>query len=193
MQGYKRRRYLVDGGTFQYGFLLPFLVSWLLATAVATTVFNWLVRREIENLLWRAHVTLHTTDQVIGKIFFHTVMLTLLLLLLLVALSCWWVKRKSSGVATRMVNDLRAVAAGDFSQRIRLRRKDAFQDVAAALNDFLEGQVVRYREARDGLGEIRTDLGRLRLAAARGAVPAGDLEQLQGKVQRLRRAMAPEK
>ncbi|MFA7384371.1 MAG: hypothetical protein WC001_13075 [Desulfurivibrionaceae bacterium] len=190
IQGYKRRQYIIDRGTFQYKFLLPFILSWFLATAISTYVFNLMVQQEIEALIWKAHVTVQTTDEVIGQLFFYTTVITLLLVLLFLNLSCWWVKRKTNGVALRMVNDLNMVAGGDFSQRIRLRKQDAFQDVAEALNGFLEEKAARYRAMRSSLAEIQAELGNIRLADARGTLPGRELEQLRGKVALLGRGEA---
>lgn len=182
MQGYKRRQYIIDKGTFQYNFLFPFVFSWFLATAISTYIFNLMVQNEIEALLWKAHVTVQTTDEVIGKVFFYTTFITLLLILVFLNISCFLARKKINGVAIRMVNDLNMVAAGDFSQRIRLRRKDAFQDVAESLNGFLEGKAIRYNFLRDGLAEIQADLGNVRLAEARGPLPGQELERLRDKV-----------
>lgn len=182
IQGYKRRQYIIDRGTFQYKFLLPFILSWFLATAISTYVFNLMVQQEIEALIWKAHVTVQTTDEVIGKLFLYTTVITLLLVLLFLNISCWWVKRKTNGVALRMVNDLNMVAGGDFSQRIRLRKQDAFQDVAEALNGFLEEKAARYRAIRSSLAEIQAELGNIRLAEARGALSERELEQFRGRV-----------
>lgn len=190
MKKYKRKQYLMDKGAFQYGFLLPFVVSWFLATLIATFLFNWLVRHEIEKLLWKAHVTVHTTDEIIGAIFIYTVAVTLVLVLAFVHISCLLVRKKANGVALRMVNDLGLVAAGDFATRVRLRRKDAFRDVAASLNDFLEEKATRYRSLRIALAELQADLGNIRLAEARGALPAQELERLRGRAAMLGRGLA---
>ncbi|MBW6520659.1 MAG: hypothetical protein K0A99_06555 [Desulfoarculaceae bacterium] len=190
MKSYKRRQYLVDKGTFQYKFLLPFVLSWFLATAISTVVFNLLVQKEIEELIWKAHVTVQTTDDIIGKIFFYTTGISVLLVLVFLSLSCLLVRKKSNTLAIRMVNDLNKVAAGDFSQRVRLHKKDAFQDVAAALNGFLEEKATQYRSMRGALAEIQADLGNIRLAEARGALPLQDLERLRGRVALLSQGIA---
>lgn len=191
MKKYKRRQYLMDKGAFQYRFLLPFVISWLLATISATALFNWLVRQEIDKLLWKAHVTVQTTDQVIGSVFIYSILASLVLVLFFVSLSCLLVRRKTNGAALRMVNDLRQVVAGDFAIRVRLRRKDPFQDVAASLNGFIEERAIRYRNLRDDLAALQTDLRAMRLVEARGGLPLQDLQRFRGKVAMLRQGLAP--
>jgi|GEM_PF-3406903 len=182
MKSYKRRQYLIDKGTFQYRFLLPFIISWFLATVISTALFNWLVRKEIEKLLWKAHVTVQTTDQVIGGIFIYTIAVTLSLVMVFVYVSCRLVGKKTNGVALRMVHDLRQVAGGDFAKRITLRKKDPFQDVAASLNDFLAEKAERYALLRKSIGEISAELRDIRMAHAAGSLQLQNLECLKGKV-----------
>jgi len=182
MKSYKRKQYLVDKGTFQYRFVRPFVISWFLAASFSTAFFNWLVGKEIESLLWKAHVTVQTTDQVIGVIFIYTIAVTLILVLAFVYISCRLVGKKTNGVAWRMVKDLRQVADGDFSQRIALRERDHFQEVAASLNDFLAEKAERYALLKKSIDEISLELRELRMAHAAGSLELRDLERLRGKV-----------
>jgi len=117
-------------------------------------------------------------SMVVSLVFF---IITLLLVLAFLNISCFLVRKKNNGVAICMVNDLNMVASGDFSQRIRLRKKDLFQDVADSLNGFLEKKATRYRSMRGAMAEIQADLGNIRLAEARGALPVQELERLRDK------------
>lgn len=180
----------MDKGTFQYKFLFPFVLSWFLATAISTYVFNLLVQNEIEDLIWKAHITVQTTDEIIGKIFFYTTGISVLLILVSLSISSFLVRKKSNILVLRMVNDMNKVAAGDFSQRVRLHKKDAFQDVADALNGFLAEKATQYRSMRRALAEIQADLVSIRLAEARGVLPVQDLERLRVRVALLGRGLA---
>ena len=185
-----RRQYIVDKGVFQFRFLLPFLLSWLTAAATSTIFFNLMVQREIEKLLWKAHVTIDTTDQIIGQLFIYTIGLTSLVLLVLLALSCWFIRAISNGVAIRMVKDLNAVAAGDFSKHIRLRKKDEFQEVAAALNDFIEERRLIYQALSTNVRQLHDRINRIKLAEAKKQLTGDDLEQLRESVRQLRSELA---
>ena len=184
-----RRQYIVDKGKFQGKFLIPFVLSWFLAAALSTVFFNYMVHREIDKLLWRAHVTIDTTDQIIGQIFLYTVAVTFVLLFILLAGSCWFIRQKSNGVAIRMVKDLDMVAKGDFSKIIWLRKKDEFKEVAAALNQFIEDRRMGYQQLQNGLNLLGNRVYSSELAAARKQLTSEDLQQLGNIVRDLRQQM----
>jgi len=186
MKKFLRRKYIVDKGVFQTKFLLPFVGSWFLAAAVATVFFNYMVQRKIEKLLWKAHVTVATTDQIIGQIFFYTIGITSVLLFLLLALSCWFTRQKSNGVTIRMVKDLDAVAKGDFSKRIWLRKKDVFQEVATVLNGFIADKQSEYKRLIAGLEPLQATITHAPLAEAKQQLTATKLEQIKAILQGLR-------
>ncbi|NOX25003.1 MAG: hypothetical protein GXP59_02595, partial [Deltaproteobacteria bacterium] len=168
MAKFTRKQYIVDKGVFQTRFLLPFVVSWFVAVSINVWLFNLLVKREINNIIWHAHITVDTTDQIIGRAFGLTIAVTFVLILVLLNLSCFLVKKKSNGVVLRMVKDLRAVAGGNFSRRIWLRKKDSFRDVAARLNDYLDDKAARYARLKKSARRISDDLHKVQIAAAKG-------------------------
>ena len=181
-----RRQYIVDKGVFQFRFLLPFLLSWLMAAATSTIFFNLMVHREIEKLLWKAHVTIDTTDQIIGQLFIYTIGLTSLVLFGLLALSCWFIRTISNGVAIRMVKDLEMVTAGDFSKQVWLRKRDEFQEVAVALNEFIDERRLVYQVVKKGVVQLQNNINQAELAEAKGQLTGDKLEKLRNLVRDLR-------
>ncbi|MCK5192202.1 MAG: hypothetical protein KAQ71_00230 [Desulfobulbaceae bacterium] len=186
MKQFKRKQYIVDKGIFQYKFLLPFAISWLLATIISTSIFNVMVQAEIEDLLWKAHVTVQTTDEIIGEIFIYTISATLFLVFAFLNVACFYLKKKNNGVVIRMVNDLQMVATGDFSKRIMLRKKDAFQDVATSLNSFLEEKAERFTRLKTSTRDINAELRKIQIACANGSLQRYEIKQLNEKVSLLR-------
>ncbi|MBD1400686.1 methyl-accepting chemotaxis protein [Pelovirga terrestris] len=184
-----RRQYIVDKGTFQGKFLIPFMLSWFLAAGLSTVFFNYMVHREIDKLLWRAHVTIDTTDQIIGQIFLYTVGLTFALIVILVAGSCWFIRQKSNGVAIRLVKDLEMVATGDFSKQIWLRKNDEFKEVAAALNDFIAEKRATYQQLHSGLNQLVSRVYNAELATARRQLTNEDLKLLTELAGKLRQQL----
>lgn len=183
---FKRKQYIVDRGAYQARFLLPFVASWLLATVASVVFFNLLAENEIEALLWSAHVSVESTDQVIGKVFVYSIVFTSLLICIFLTISCWYVRRKTTGVAIRLVKDLRMVADGDFSKRIWLRKNDQFQDVAAAINDFIGARGEHYRGLQEDFTRLNETLQRLRLAQAKHELQSTDLAVLKEQIRVLR-------
>lgn len=186
MKKFVRRKYIVGKGVFQTKFMLPFVGSWFLAATIATAFFNYMVQREVEELLWKAHVTVATTDQIIGQIFFYTIGITSALLFVLLACSCWFVRQKSNGVTIRMVKDLDAVAKGDFSKQIWLRKNDDFKEVATALNGFIADKQSRYKSLLDGLAQLQDGIITAQLAEAKQQLTSIELEQIKEIVHGLR-------
>ncbi len=182
MTKFTRKQYIVDKGGFQARFLLPFVVSWFVATSINVWLFNFLVQREINDIIWHAHITVDTTDQIIGRAFGLTIAVTFVFILVLLNLSCFLVKRKSNGVVLRMVKDLRVAAGGNFSRRIWLRKNDSFQDVAARLNDYLANRAARYVCLKQTAVLLDDDLRRVQIVAAKGNLTGQDVEGLKEQI-----------
>lgn len=189
----KRKKYIVDRGVFQYRIAMPFVIAWLFASVGSTAMFVYLVGNEIENLLWTVHVDMQVVSEIIGRLFTYTLIATFIVVLVLFRISCIYVRRKILGPVVRIVNDLKAVAGGDLSARIVLRKKDEFRDVAAVLNDFIKEKHDRVIQQRNLMNDIDGELQRISLSSAKGGLAAEDLANLKNMISTARTACAPAK
>lgn len=189
----KRKKYIVDRGVFQYRIAMPFVIVWLFASVGSTAMFVYLVLGEIENLLWTAHVDMQVVSEIIGRLFTYTLTATFIVVLVLFRISCIYIRRKILGPVVRMVNGLKAVAGGDLSTRIFLRKKDEFRDVAAVLNDFIRAKHDRIIQQKNLMNDIDGELQRIIISSARGGLAAEDLENLKNMISVARTACAATK
>lgn len=190
MLAIKRKKYIVDQGVFQYRIAMPFIIVWLLASVGSTAMFVYLVQGEIENLLWTAHVDVQVVGEIIGRLFTYTLAATFVVVLILFRISCIYIRRKMLGPVVRMVNDLKAVASGDLSARIILRKKDEFKDVAAVLNDFIKEKHDKVIQQRHLMNDIDDELQRVSLSSARGGLVIEDIANLKNMISTARTACA---
>lgn len=190
MLAIKRKKYIVDRGVFQYRIAMPFIIVWLLASVGSTAMFVYLVQGEIENLLWTAHVDVQVVGEIIGRLFTYTLAATFVVVLVLFRISCIYIRRKMLGPVVRMVNDLKAVAGGDLSARIILRKKDEFRDVAAVLNDFIKEKHDKVIQQRYLMNDIDGELQRVSLSSAKGGLAVEDIANLKTMISTARAACA---
>lgn len=178
----KRKKYIVDRGVFQYRIAAPFIIVWLFASVGSTAMFVYLVRNEIEDLLWTAHVDMQIVSEIIGRLFTYTLIATFIVVLVLFRIACIYIRRKTLGPVVRMVNDLKAVAGGDLSTRIILRKRDAFKDVADVLNDFIREKHDRIIQQKKLMNDIDDELRRISISSAKGGLAAEDLANLKSMI-----------
>ncbi|MDP1996273.1 MAG: methyl-accepting chemotaxis protein [Gallionella sp.] len=189
----KRKRYIVDRGAFQYRIAMPFVIVWLFASVGSTAMFVYLVGNEIEDLLWTAHVDMQIVGEIIGRLFTYTLVATFIVVLVLFRIACIYIRRKTLGPVVRMVNDLKAVAGGDLSARIVLRKRDEFKDVADVLNDFIREKHDRVIQQKNLMNDIDGELQRISISSARGRLAAEDLVNLKNMISAARTACASTK
>src|SRR3990172_40887 len=67
---FKRRKYIVDK-RFQGKFILFFVIISSFISIVATVVFNHIALKRLESIMWSAHISVKTTDEVIGSLFIY--------------------------------------------------------------------------------------------------------------------------
>lgn len=133
---FKRRRYVVNK-SLQVRYTLFFVISCLLGSIIATIAFNYLALKKFEALIWRTHINVKTTGEIVKPIFMYINAIdTLFVSILLIIIGILMI-RKTAGPIYRMITDIMKVANGDLSVDITLRQKDEFKDVANELNNMV--------------------------------------------------------
>lgn len=164
---YRRRTYIVSSG-FQWKFVIVFVTVALMGSVAATVFFNFFALERLEELRWSAFVTVQSTSEVLRPFFIYANLFSLIFVLGLLAVTGAWMLRKVNGPIYRIMQDLKTIGEGNFSSAIILRKKDEFRDVAAALNEMLEGMRAKLSEFRAGHEEISQALVELETDHAKG-------------------------
>ncbi len=132
-QKYPRKQFLVDR-EYQFRFVRSVLV-WVFAIAVFGAVVA-------VGLLWRQMYRPELETQSYFVAAFIGVSITLLVELLIAIPIVSFLGIRSShrvvGPVVRIKKMLEAIGSGDFSQRITLRKGDALEDLAEAINKMAE-------------------------------------------------------
>jgi methyl-accepting chemotaxis protein len=150
---FRRRNYIVNK-KMQLRYSLLFLVVSLVGSILSVALFNILAVRRLESLMWKSHLNLQSTGEVIRPLALYVNIADFLFVLVLLILIASWMMKKTSGPLFRIANDIDQIASGDLSRNIVLRRKDEFQDVADDLND-MTGQL------RQSFAGIKEDYARV--------------------------------
>ena len=164
---FRRRTYIVSSG-FQWKFVIVFVTVALIGSVAATVFFNFFALERLEELRWSAFVTVQSTSEVLRPFFISANLFSLIFVLGLLVITGAWMLRKVNGPIYRIMQDLKTIGEGNFSSAIILRKKDEFRDVAAALNEMLEGMRAKSSEFRAGHEEISQALVELETDHAKG-------------------------
>ncbi len=150
---FKRRKYIVDK-RFQGKFILFFVIISSFISIVATVVFNHIALKRLESIMWSAHISVKTTDEVIGSLFIYVNIIAFLVVSFLLILTGIWMVRKTSGFLYMISKNIMRVANGDLSVSIDLGQKDEFNDVVSSLNDMIKKLRERFFNIKQQYGEI---------------------------------------
>ena len=150
---FKRRKYIVDK-RFQGKFILFFVIISSISSIIATVVFNHIALKRLESIMWSAHISVKTTDEVIGSLFIYVNIIAFLVVSFLLILTGIWMVRKTSGFLYMISKNIMRVANGDLSVSIDLGQKDEFNDVVSSLNDMIKKLRERFFNIKQQYGEI---------------------------------------
>ena len=130
---YKRKQYLVDRD-FQMRSVARLFMAVLAIAALAALISS--------TLLWKTMYLSEGNSHVMLITCLISVAITLLFELLLAIPIAFYIGVRQShrivGPMNRLKRMLEAIGQGDFSQRITLRKGDALEDLAAAINQMAE-------------------------------------------------------
>lgn len=150
---YRRRKYFINKG-FQTRFILPFLLSSLLANIIAVTIFINLARYKIDKLLFSMRMDHASAGALLTPMAFMAGTAALLSVILLV----WWMTRGMNYRLTESLHQIRSdlgnIGSGNLSCRITMRERDEFHDFAEEINA-MTGELQR---RFNGINEQADDL-----------------------------------
>ena len=182
---FKRRKYIVDK-RFQGKFILFFVIISSFISIVATVVFNHIALKRLESIIWSAHISVKTTDEVIGSLFIYVNIIAFLVVSLLLILTGIWMVRKTSGFLYVLSKNIMRVANGDLSVSIGLRQKDEFNDVVSSLNDMIKKLRERFSDIKQRYGEISTYIRDIERTYAKDTPEREDIQKVLKRLETLR-------
>jgi len=152
---FRRRKYLVDS-RMQMRFTMYLLVISLAVNVLAVVLFNYFAIKELDSALWKTHIDVQSTDELINIPFVYVNLISLASVTVLMLIAGIIMLKKTTGPLYRMSMDIKRFTAGDLSSPIILRKKDDLQDIADELNKMNEGiagSVRKIKESYKGLSE----------------------------------------
>ncbi len=182
---FKRRKYIVDK-RFQGKFILFFVIISSISSIIATVVFNHIALKRLESIMWSAHISVKTTDEVIGSLFIYVNIIAFLVVSFLLILTGIWMVRKTSGFLYVISKNIMRVANGDLSVSIGLRQKDEFNDVVSSLNDMIKKLRERFSDIKQRYGEISAYIRDIERTYAEDKPSKEELQQVLKKIETLK-------
>jgi methyl-accepting chemotaxis protein len=174
---FRRRKYLINAG-MQIRYSILFVIIAVLGNICAVAVFNILASKKLDSVIWSTHISVASTDQLIGPLFIYVNAATFAFITILLILSGIWMIRNSSGPLFRMSKDINKIAEGDLSTNISLREKDEFQDVAIDLNQMTEKLREDFSLTKENCLNISKSLGTLKTLLAAGKISEGNYDNV---------------
>ena len=182
---FKRRKYIVDK-RFQGKFILFFVIISSFISIVATVVFNHIALKRLESIIWSAHISVKTTDEVIGSLFIYVNIIAFLVVSFLLILTGIWMVRKTSGFLYMISKNIMRVANGDLSVSIDLGQKDEFNDVVSSLNDMIKKLRERFFNIKQQYGEISAYIRDIEKTYAKDTPEREDIQKVLKRLETLR-------
>ena len=182
---FKRRKYIVDK-RFQGKFILFFVIISSISSIIATVVFNHIALKRLESIMWSAHISVKTTDEVIGSLFIYVNIIAFLVVSFLLILTGIWMVRKTSDFLHVISKNIMRVANGDLSVSIDLRQKDEFNDVVSSLNDMIKKLRERFSDIKQRYGEISTYIRDIERTYAKDTPEREDIQKVLKRLETLR-------
>ena len=182
---FKRRKYIVDK-RFQGKFILFFVIISSFISIVATVVFNHIALKRLESIIWSAHISVKTTDEVIGSLFIYVNIIAFLVVSFLLILTGIWMVRKTSDFLHVISKNIMRVANGDLSVSIGFRQKDEFNDVVSSLNDMIKKLRERFFNIKQQYGEISAYIRDIERTYAKDTPEREDIQKVLKRLETLR-------
>lgn len=182
---FKRRKYIVDK-RFQGKFILFFVIISSISSIIATVVFNHIALKRLESIMWSAHISVKTTDEVIGSLFIYINIIAFLVVSMLLILTGIWMVRKTSDFLYVISKNIMRVANGDLSVSIDLMQKDEFNDVVSSLNDMIKKLRERFFNIKQQYGEISAYIRDIERTYAKDTPEREDIQKVLKRLETLR-------
>ena len=174
---YKRRQFYVKKG-FQFRFILKFCILVALGILFSTGLLLFFSQGTLTSSFQDSRLVIETTSTAVLPAVLYTNLITLILITVGTVVVTLFISHKIAGPLFRFEQELKRIAEGDLTTKIRLRKRDQISDVAESLN----GAVSALREK---VLTIQSDIEQLLELPPEQSKPetiAEGLKQLQHKI-----------
>ena len=176
-QPYKRRNFFVKK-RYQFKFILKFCLITLAGGLLSTGLLVLFSRGTLTSSFQNSRLVIQNTSTAIMPHLIWTNVVTLILITLATIVVVLFISHKIAGPLFRFEKELKIIAEGDLTQKIRLRKKDQITAMAEGLNRMtasLHNKVL----------EIRTEVEKIRDTAQEENAPdklVQDLNRLRDNI-----------
>ncbi len=181
---YRRRRYIVDSG-FQWRFAACFILVVLAGSTASTAIFSFFALEQLESIQWRMHLKVQSTGEFLMPLFIHVNTFVLVFVCVLLILTWIIIRGKLRGPIYRLIKGLKQMVDGDLSSPIILRGKDAFKDVAEALDGMREIIREQFHDLQKEYAEISKGLSEMERHHALGNPISEKRKEVLSRVRKL--------
>jgi len=178
---FRRRNYIINK-KMQLRYSLLFVLASFAGSILAVTLFNTLAVRRLETLIWKSHLNIQSTGEVIKPLALYVNIADFLFVLLLLVLIGSWMIRKTSGPLFRISRDIDQIGSGDLSRNIVLRRKDEFKDVADDLNSMTGKLRKSFFEIREGYTLVSESVRHLKEVSGSGEDTTDTVNKIESQL-----------
>ncbi len=154
----KRRKYLVHS-SFQLKFAMGFILAALIGSIFSAFLFHFLATRQLEQLQWTVHINAGSAKEGTQQIFILVNTLSLIFVTILFAVTGFRMLKKINGPVYRLNKTIDSIKNGNLTQKLHLRQKDEFGDVAKNIDDMKEQLRRRFKKSKIKYERISTAIG----------------------------------
>ena len=173
---FRRRRYFLRG-TSQPALLVSAQLIFIGSIVITSVVLLLVANRDLTESYFSAHLAIRNLREILLP---TLVAVDLLGLVVSSALLVFYTHRVA-GPSYRLCRILERVAAGDLSQRVRLRKGDYLQDVAASTDAMIRQMNARLSQLRIEAQHLEDQWGRFQ-----GQTPSSEaIEAMEATIHRL--------
>jgi methyl-accepting chemotaxis protein len=156
-QTYSRRNYYIDKD-FQTKFIMKFCGLVALGAVVTMALLYLLARQATTVSIVQSRITVRTTADFLVPIMVQTVIVVTVIVSLAAAAVTLFVSHKIAGPLYRFKQTFKELAAGNFSNQVRLRKGDQLVEVASDFNHMIASVRGQILATRSNIESARADL-----------------------------------
>ena len=151
MTGFKRKKLnIAVKKELQRWLLVRIFGVVLLSSLIAALILYFYANKELGDSFYDAHITIRHVSDLLWPVIAAGSMVSLLSGMLLAV----FLPQKIAGPIYRIEKEIEGLGRGDLMVEIRLRPGDPFQDLAASINQAIDGLRVQVRKIQDICNEL---------------------------------------
>jgi methyl-accepting chemotaxis protein len=156
-QTYSRRNYYIDKD-FQNKFIMKFCALVALGAVVTMALLYFFARQATTVAIVQSRITVRTTADFLLPLMIQTVIIVTVVVSIAAAVVMLFVSHKIAGPLFRFKQTFKELAAGNFSNQVRLRKGDQLIEVASEFNHMIASVRGQILTSRSNIESAKADL-----------------------------------